>query len=453
MPRIWIFSLLIACSIGSGDALAQSHPCNVEQVHEQLASTGQVPNLRGCAPDEVRPILQHYDYGLTIENRIVSQTVREGRIVSQRMQSSNVYVDVSTGPSSTSSDERRRRNTDLLFDFLEGVSRVMTSVPPPAPPPQVSDPGHAPPAPPSEDPVPVLEQPPRQAPTAPPPPPAVVQPPSAPPPPAAQPTAPAESAAAPPAPQPAATTNQLGTQVQRSLATQAIIPASGLPADIQPRPTEEIVPPPAERPVIVPPIIPPTPVSRFFLQGISTAREGDELILTIRREGRDRLSHRLELAYSDHSLLVSPPPTLEYGAALPDEVDFRLQTAVTKGEGDRRLLVRLANAGRAEVGQPDSVTAVILDRKPWWEKLLQTLAALPAWTVALAAATAAAAVSMVLIPRASCSIRMGSVDLGAAPLKARWPALRVQTMIGKPSYSVPIPLPIARRKDAELSPA
>lgn len=74
--------------------------CPVNQIGAELESTGQVPELIGCRPDTVRPILQRYDYGLTVENRSASTIYRAGRIASQRVESGNVYVDVSTGPDS-----------------------------------------------------------------------------------------------------------------------------------------------------------------------------------------------------------------------------------------------------------------------------------------------------------------------------------------------------------------
>jgi len=458
MPRLWILLLLVICTISSGNAVAQAHTghrCDTNQIREQLESTGQVPNLKGCRPDEIRLMLQNYDYGLTIEKSIASRTIREGRIVSQRVQSSNVYVDLSTGPGPR--DEQRRRDSDLLVDVLEGVTRIISNVPPPNPRPPVSEPNREPPPPAPEELIRVMTLPPRAVPAAPPPPPAAVQPTPTPSPTAVQPTPPPP----PRAPIPANLVPKAEVKItqvsdpppEQAPAPQATDPAPAPTTDSRSLQTDANVSPPAGQQAQKSTDVPLPPVSRFFIQGSSSAKEGDELLLTIRRDGRDGFNHRLELSYSDGSLLISPPLTFEFSAGLPDEVALRLRTAVAEGDGDRHLVVRLASANRAEVGQPDSVTAVILDRTPWWKKLLQAVASLPDWAVALAAAAAAATVALIFMPRATCSIGRGSVDLGVLPLKSRWPAVRANTVIGDASYSVPFPLPIGRRRDAEPSSA
>jgi hypothetical protein len=84
---------------------------------------------------------------------------------------------------------------------------------------------------------------------------------------------------------------------------------------------------------------------------------------------------------------------------------------------------------------------------PWWKKLLLTLSSLPFWTKALAAAALAAASTGLLMPRATCSIGRGTVDLGRLPLKSRWPALSASTILGVPSYAIETPLPLERVSD------
>ena len=446
MPRIWIFLCLFMGMTCSGQAVAQSG-CNTDRIRTQLQTSERFPDLRGCRPDNVRQLLQNHDYGLEIENRVESRTYREGRIVSQRLDDGYVFVDVSNGPGP-------QRDRDVVVGIIEGVSRIISSRPPPSQRPPASEPSPERPPPPAPDqrlidvmtipaaPPPVVETPPPARPAPPVLPPVTERIPSPAP-------APAPVESAPP-------TDQRGAQVPGRPADPAPAPQPTGPApppatDTQSPQIDPAIPPPAvPQPPVPPEVVRPAP-SRFVIEGRPSAKEGDELLLVIRREGRDEIGHRLELGYSDPSLLVSPPTSIEFGAAMADEFTLRLRTAVTEDDGDHRLIVRLASAD-AEVRQPDSVTAVILDRTPWWEKLLEALASIPVWAVALAGSAAAAGLGIYLIPRATCSIEGGSLGWGARRPRSGWPEAHAEIVMGKPLFSVPSPLSLRRREDVQPSP-
>jgi len=172
--------------------------------------------------------------------------------------------------------------------------------------------------------------------------------------------------------------------------------------------------------------------------------EGEELELKIRRENNDGQRHLVGLDYSDASLLESPPKSFDFGSALPDLVTLKLRTTA-KSKGDHDLAVTLRSADGAQIGSPDSVMAVILDQTPWWKKLLERLASLPLWAMAVAGAATVAAAGWtlkLLMPRARCSIGPGKFGFGATRLRSCWPALRVDAVLGDASFSIPRPLPI-----------
>jgi hypothetical protein len=187
-------------------------------------------------------------------------------------------------------------------------------------------------------------------------------------------------------------------------------------------------------------------LTRFSITAPPKVSEGHELEVVIRRENSDGKRHLVRLDYSDPLLLVSPPGTYDFGSDLADKVVLKLRTAASpRTNGDHDLAITLASADGAEVGRPDSVMAVIVDQTPWWKKLLERLASLPLWAVAVAgAATVAAAGGTVklLMPRASCSIGPAKFGLGPTRLRSCWPALRVDAVLGDASFSVPRPLPI-----------
>jgi hypothetical protein len=435
----WTALLFLVGVLASSPALAQR--CNLDRIRAQFETSESFPSLVGCRPEDVRPILENQDYGLRIDNRVASEAVRAGRIVSQRRGDGSVHVDVSTGP-----PPRERRESDSQFGRIAGefVGRVLEEAinaprdpQPPPPAPYRPDPPPPDPALVSALATPVIAPPVVQ------PPPIVQPPPDIPPPPPTR---------VEPPPPPASTPAPAETQ-RLAQAARATPPAR---PPVEPQPPEEIIPPPPEEiatetvaasPPVVPP--PPRPVTRFRISGSPSAAEGDELVLTIRREGSDGATHRLALAYSDRTSLVAPPDTVEFLADMPDEMVLRLKTAKLAEDGDRRLTVTL-RAGEAE---PVSIMAVILDRTTWWEKLLQAIASVPVWAAALAGAAAVAASAALMMPRASCSIGKGSVGLGEAPLKSRWPDVDVETVIGDADFSLPSPLPLGKGKHAEPSPA
>ncbi len=457
MPRIWYRLLLVICLAGVGHAPAQAQSrCDTSRIRTQFETSERFPSLTGCRPENVRPILQNFDYGLTIENHVTSRTIREGRIVTQRVQSSNVYVDLSTGPG-----PERDRDNDLVADIFRGVVGIISNLPPPDQQPPAAEPYRQPEPSPSDRFTNGMNTPTPPVQPVPTPQPEVVQPP-----PAAQPSEP------PPAPEAQRPEVRRASDVQPP---SAIVPVRPRPRQEQPptptpqpaeraepvpapppdtplEPETEVTPPASPQPQPPPEIVQPA-ASHFVIRGGENAKEGDQLVLIIRREGRDGINHLLELSYSDPSLLVSPPSQYEYEATMPDEIALRLRTAVAADADDHQLVVRLASEGGAQVRQPDSVTAFILDGTPWWRKLLEALASVPIWAVALTVVGVAGAGSLILMPRATCSIEGGRVSLGSRPLNKRWPAISVDTVIGDPTYSIPSPLPIGRRRDAEPSPA
>ncbi|HEY6047664.1 MAG TPA: hypothetical protein VIV07_01310 [Sphingomicrobium sp.] len=91
--------IVAAAAIAAGPALAQpSDRCNPERIVATIDSNHAVPSLRGCLPDAVRAALHSRDYGLSVDNRHSSNSIPAGGIVSQRVESRMVYVDLSTGP-------------------------------------------------------------------------------------------------------------------------------------------------------------------------------------------------------------------------------------------------------------------------------------------------------------------------------------------------------------------
>lgn len=447
MKREWTVLLLLVGVLAASPAAAQRRQgCNLDRIRAEIATSERFPSLVGCKPDDVSPILRRYEIRLSVVRRIPSETIRDGRIVSQSVGDGYVSVDVSTGPPPRERDESDERVgsviAPIIFEVLESAAKSSRDRPPPPPGPYRPDPPTADPALVSVLTTPVVPPPVVQ------PPPPVVQPPppvvQQPPPPVVERPPPARE---PPPPPPA--------RAGAPRLAQARTATAPLQAPLEPvPPPAEVIPPPpavipAEPAAADPPKIPPPPVTRFLIRGSPSIAEGEELVLTIRREGNDGATHRLALNYSDKSFLVSPPDTFEFRADMADEQPLRLRTAKAAGDGDRRLTVIL----RANEAEPVSVMAVILDRTTWWEKLLQAIASLPIWAAPLAGAAAVAGTAAVMMPRASCSIGTASVDLGGAPLKSRWPAVAVDTVIGDAEFSLPSPLPTGGRNNAEPSPA
>ena len=457
MANLRLFLLLAIGALEWSQATAAPlglRGCNTDRIRAELAA-GKLPSLIGCKPETVEPILQNYDYPLAIGNRVASSSIRAGRIVSQRNNDGLIYVDVSTGPErrSQSSDGDRAdgrtqsseqppdRTGEAVGRFFGEVLREIAESPPRRRPPPVA-PAPRPPAQtgPSDQLAEVLK-----IPTPVVPPPTNTQRPPAP-----KPEAPRIAPTPRPETVPIATTpvaQANATQRETQLAERAP------PVAIDP------VPDPAIEPEVPPPPPPPPPppvrpsVFRIAIEGSSSLGEGDELRLVIRRDRRDGSAHLLALNYSDPRLLVSPPRTIDFGPDSPDEIRLPLRTAIAEGNENHDLRVTLASNSQSEVAQPNTVSAVILDRTPWWQKLLDAIASLPPWVAAVAAAALAAGAAPLLMPRATCSIGGGSMDLGPTPLKNSWPAMQVDAVIGEASFSIPSPLPIGRRTNAEPSPA
>jgi hypothetical protein len=416
--------------------------CDGSRIRAELRATGQFPNLRGCDPDAVRNALGDTDYGLQIESRDSSNHIEAGRIIRQRAQSGTVYVVVSTGPS-------RQRDGDELGENVPGIfgaiaKTIIENLPPPR----------------QEAPPPVIVQ------TRPPPP----QPP-APPPPALE---------TQPAPLPPA--RKVPTQVVPEQIVPKVdrLPVATPPAKTKPQPPETPVPPkstptvqsPPAQATLAPATLPAQPeISRqeaprtaepprpppllFSIVRSARVTEGDDFALVIRRKGNDHVSHRLLLSYTDPSLVDSAPTSFVYGADFPEQFRFPIHTKVNpRHDGNHELRITLVSVDGAQVGRPDSMMAVLLDRTTWWEKLLKFLSS-PAAIAAIlvAGAVAALGIAKFILPRATCSIDSGRATLGPIPLRNSWPALHVDTAIGGISFSIPHPLPRGGRTDAEPSPA
>jgi hypothetical protein len=469
MTRIWTVLLLAVCAVGPGRTLAapgDSYRCDPDHIRAALESTGRVPSLRGCNPDAVRDALGSADYGLIVENRHSSNSISAGRIVSQRIESSRVYVTLSTGPDHEPDTQQVPEVVGQIFGRIlsnlpthkQGTAAPLNPIPEPYPAPTPLEP----PVPPAHAAQPAPEPLSSPNPTEPFNPPTdqpIVEPPAAnPPPPINSVQAPAHH------PQPNPTPSQ-----QAKPASRPVQLAQGPEQQLPPGPRRGVTPPtlqaepapqapfaPAPEQMLPPPQPPPHPATRFSLQGGANVREGDELNFVVRRQNSDGNSHRLKFNYSDPRLLASPPSSFDFRSDLPDEVTLRLPTAArASSHRDHDLVIILASAGGAHVDRPNFVTVVILDRPPWWRELLGWLTSWPVWAVALGAAGAAGTgVGLkFLAPGATCSIERGSVGLGRAPLRSRWPALRVDTVIGRASFSIPHPLPTGERTDAEPSPA
>ena len=437
MARNRILLLSAICAISSGQpAMAAKHSCNTDRIRAEFNTSEGVPDLTGCKPDSIRPILSNYDYGLVVQNKVPSETIGSGRIVSQRVSDGYVYVDVSAG-SNQSDHVGEKVAVGLVGAFIGAILAAPKKKPPPPEQPPAVEPTPPPVA---------TGQPLAPTPVAPtPPPPPVVQPTPAPPPPPATPPQVAQVAKPPQPP-----------VINKPPTEQPPAPPEDTSAPPQTTDTSDVIPPdPIPPPSPIPPIQPA--LFRLSIQGPTSVKEGDQLTLVIQRVRRDAIGHQVQLAYSNPAIFASPPETkFEFGAETPDKIDVQLPTVVMKDGGNHNLTVTLASTDRAQIAQPASVSAVILD-STWWVKLLQLLADLPVWARALAAAAATAVVGTATYfwfkPRATCSIEFAGVSLGGQPFNDHWPAVDVEVVIGEPTFSIPTPLPIRSSADAEPSPA
>jgi hypothetical protein len=200
----------------------------------------------------------------------------------------------------------------------------------------------------------------------------------------------------------------------------------------------------------------PPPPPKFFIEGNPTATQGAVIEFVIHRQGDDQRAHVVQLAYNDPTLLVSPQNAITFGAGPPDTMTLRLQTArAFSGRGDHHLAVTLTSADAAEIVQPNTVEALIVERETLFEQILSAISHSRALQVLLAVAGAAAIAGLgsVLVPRATCTLGPGRPSLGPIPLRSHWPALIAKTILGSASFSIPEPLPMERRPDAQPSPA
>jgi hypothetical protein len=464
MARTGILLIFAIGAIGSGQPAAAAvgfHPCNTDRIKTELASNGKVTDLTGCKPETVDPILSNYDYGLTVESYVASQTVRAGRIVGQRVESSTVFVNVSTGPAqqqqtsdgpytegtSQPSNHSHDGTKKAVFGAIGAVLGTILTAPKKMPSPPAPEPALEPAPPPVATGQPIAPTPIVPTPSPPPPvvvptpssPPPVVNPTPTPPPQETQPAKPTDTKVAEvskPPPPPVK-----GTPPGSSPTLLVDMPASLTTANISHEIAANLIPPPPPEVASPPPVLPA--VFRLIIQGPSSVNEGDQLTLVIRREGRDAIGHHIQLAFSDPAVLAFPPrTTFVFGAAAPAEITVQLPTVAMKDGGDHDLTVTLASTDGSQIAQPASVKAVILNINRW-EKLLQAFAAVPLWARALAAVVAAAAIGTAtvigIMPKATCSIGGGSLSLGGRSFKNRWPAIDIDVEIGEPTFFISAP--------------
>ena len=448
--QIGIALLLAIGVLSPGRSLAfpvASDHCSSDQIWAAIHATGTFPKLRGCDPQAVKNALSDSNYRLQVESRHSSNSIAPGLITRQRVQSTTVYVTVSTGPDEPGAGQNQPKLGGLIGQIIVGALEHPPQSPPqPAPPPVVAVeplPPQPPPAPPAvaEQPAPAPAQPVKVA--------QVVQPVDTPAP-AAQHPAP-QPKPKPQAPKPAAPKTATAQQTSTTAKTAAAAPGS--PAE----PHRKVCP---DGTVIPAGTACPVPTPQFSIEGNTRITEGEDLELQIRREGNDHKAHRLVLSYTDPSLLGFTPTTLDYGADLPNVITQRLPTRVNpKHDGEHDLAITLMSAEGARVGSPDSILVAIADLKTpsWWDKLKMFLASFPAWAVAFAGAavagTAGLGIARFILPHATCSIGSGRATLGPIPLRSSWPALHVDTVIGGASFSIPHPLPTGVKTHAEPSPA
>ena len=473
MPRIWIALFSGVVAMAPGHALAQPNQHCRAQYLDQVLQSGQVPNLTRCRPDDVRQTLKAYNYDLEIENRIPNN-IPAGRIVSQQVGDDVVAVVVSTGPAYQQPNhgddpyEQPQHNGGgghgggFLKDIVKSVLPVILT-------PNQQQPYQPPPYQ-----QPPYQEPPYQQPTYPQPPAPQPAPPVAPTPvatplppapePAPAPSKPVDVAKAtppaapvtPPPKQPEPTAKP-PKQLAQAKPPAPKPPVAETPTEPLPEIKPAVVTPP-ESPVVIapetptaPPVVPPPPPpTRFSIDGNPSVADGKQFAFILRRKNSDRAGHVLQLDYSDPSLLVAPPSQFVFGPNMPDKVALRLQAATrARGARDQSLTVTVTSGDEAQVATPNSVTALILGRPSWWDLIKAALASPAALIAAAAGAMLAGAASLYLWPRAKCSLGTPSVDLGPIPLRNDWPSLHVDTILGSASFSIPNPLPIGSRTDAQ----
>jgi hypothetical protein len=453
MPRIWTIPLFVAfatCADWS-PASAQVPSCNLQAIGATLAASNQIPSLRGCNPNAAQSLLGQFDYSLTIARHVHSGEIPEGLIVRQRVESGTVFVDVSTGPS-----HHQHVGGEILTGIAGAILNSVATSHPSAPPaePPTSDTPPAEPNPAPGTPTPIETAPPPSLPT---------------------PLDGGTPTPTPPAPTPPADTPPAPTGVGPPAASSPATHGGGhAPTHNQVAEATPVAAPHVEATAAGPSDdaqTQPKPRSQFSIEGKLRVREGDDIQFVIRRQGEDRSDHRVELAYSDLSLLADPPSSFDFPAGPPDEASLRLKTVTRSGDDrDHELIVRLARVESADIGDANKATAVILapvaaprpqappptpppPPRPWWLKLLLDASSSPALILSLGTVLVASALGLVFFPRATCSLEIGPPSLGSHPLTSRWPAISATTVLGSGSVSIPHPLPIERQIDAEPSPA
>jgi hypothetical protein len=103
----------------------------------------------------------------------------------------------------------------------------------------------------------------------------------------------------------------------------------------------------------------PAPKPRFTVATPATVQEGDELTVTVRRDGNDEQIHQIRFITDSTELLTSVIPTMTF---LPtaEEQAVTVKTAWGEpGDGEHDLRIQLSTDEGAEVGE--SVTVTITD--------------------------------------------------------------------------------------------
>ncbi len=90
-------------------------------------------------------------------------------------------------------------------------------------------------------------------------------------------------------------------------------------------------------------------------------REGDDLVFTIHRNGKEERPHSVAIGYSGAGLLNAPVESVDFSASSRDET-VTLHTAEgTPGDGDHMLRIVLKTDPRAKVGNPGSADVIVRD--------------------------------------------------------------------------------------------
>jgi hypothetical protein len=103
---------------------------------------------------------------------------------------------------------------------------------------------------------------------------------------------------------------------------------------------------------------------RFSISAPASVKEGDQLTLTIRREGSDGRPHRVRVTYDHPELVDAKEASIDFSTDRTEEI-IPVDTATGQpGDGDRSIMITLETGEDAVVAEPGSATVTILDTPP-----------------------------------------------------------------------------------------